>query len=119
STKAKGERVAQAFTELVERYPEANLVSKGRGLARGLEFENGELASKVCAAAFERGLLMETSGPDGEVVKLLPALTTTEDEIEQGLSIIAESVDSVLSRRARPRKHPDTRRRDLDRPHAG
>jgi diaminobutyrate-2-oxoglutarate transaminase len=98
STKAKGERVAQAFTELVERYPEANLVSKGRGLARGLEFENGELASKVCAAAFERGLLMETSGPDGEVVKLLPALTTTEDEIEQGLSIIAESVDSVLSR---------------------
>ncbi|EHY89156.1 diaminobutyrate--2-oxoglutarate transaminase [Saccharomonospora azurea] len=98
STKAKGERVGRVFTELVDSYPESNLVAKGRGLARGLEFPDGEIAGKVCAQAFERGLLMETSGPDGEVVKLLPALTTTEEEIEQGLSIIKESVGAVLSR---------------------
>jgi diaminobutyrate-2-oxoglutarate transaminase len=98
STKAKGERVGQVFTELVEAYPDANLVAKGRGLARGLEFSSGEVAGKVCAEAFDRGLLMETSGPDGEVVKLLPALTTSDEEIEQGLSIIKESVAAVLSR---------------------
>lgn len=98
ATKAKGERVAEAFAELVNQYPDANLVAKGRGLARGLEFPSGELASKVCAAAFDRGLLMETSGPDGEVVKLLPALTTTEEEIDQGLSIIRDSVRAVLGR---------------------
>jgi diaminobutyrate-2-oxoglutarate transaminase len=96
STKAKGERIGSAFKDLVEAYPEANLVAKGRGLARGLEFGDGELAGRVCAAAFERGLLMETSGPDGEVMKLLPPLTLSEDELTEGLAIIDESIMSVL-----------------------
>ncbi|WP_409184667.1 diaminobutyrate--2-oxoglutarate transaminase [Amycolatopsis sp. VS8301801F10] len=96
STKAKGERIASTFKDLVESYPEANLAAKGRGLARGLEFANGELAGAVCKAAFERGLLMETSGPDGEVMKLLPPLTLTDEELSEGLSIISESVAAVL-----------------------
>jgi diaminobutyrate-2-oxoglutarate transaminase len=96
STKAKGERIGSAFRDIVEAYPEAHLVAKGRGLARGLEFPSGELAGKVCAAAFERGLLMETSGPDSEVMKLLPPLTLSDDELAEGLAIIDESVKSVL-----------------------
>jgi diaminobutyrate-2-oxoglutarate transaminase len=96
STKAKGERIGSAFKDIVEAYPESNLVGKGRGLARGLEFASGELAGKVCAAAFERGLLMETSGPDGEVMKLLPPLTLSEEELTEGLAIIDESIKSVL-----------------------
>ncbi|AUI62043.1 diaminobutyrate--2-oxoglutarate transaminase [Amycolatopsis sp. BJA-103] len=97
STKAKGERIAAAFQGIVEAYPDANLFAKGRGLARGLEFANGDLAGKVCAAAFERGLLMETSGPDGEVMKLLPPLTLTDEELTKGLSIIDESIATVLN----------------------
>ncbi|MEV7553066.1 diaminobutyrate--2-oxoglutarate transaminase [Amycolatopsis sp. NPDC089917] len=97
STKAKGERIAAAFQGIVEAYPDANLFAKGRGLARGIEFANGDLAGKVCAAAFERGLLMETSGPDGEVMKVLPPLTLTEDELTKGLSIIDEAVATVLA----------------------
>ncbi|SFI36441.1 diaminobutyrate aminotransferase apoenzyme [Amycolatopsis regifaucium] len=97
STKAKGERIAAAFEGIVEAYPDANLLAKGRGLARGLEFANGDLAGKVCAAAFERGLLMETSGPDGEVMKLLPPLTLTDDELTKGLSIIDEACATVLN----------------------
>jgi diaminobutyrate-2-oxoglutarate transaminase len=96
STKAKGERIAIAFRGLVEAYPEASLVAKGRGLARGLEFANGELAGAVCKAAFERGLLMETAGPDGEVMKLLPPLTLSDDELTEGLAIIDESIKLVL-----------------------
>ncbi|MEC3982271.1 diaminobutyrate--2-oxoglutarate transaminase [Amycolatopsis sp. H20-H5] len=96
ATKAKGERIGSAFKGLVEAYPEANLLNKGRGLARGLEFANGDLAGNVCRAAFERGLLMETSGPDGEVMKLLPPLTLSDDELTQGLSIIDESIATVL-----------------------
>ncbi|RSM81848.1 diaminobutyrate--2-oxoglutarate transaminase [Amycolatopsis sp. WAC 01375] len=97
STKAKGERVAAAFQGIVEAYPDANLFAKGRGLARGIEFANGDLAGKVCAAAFERGLLMETSGPDGEVMKVLPPLTLTDDELTKGLAIIDEAVSAVLT----------------------
>jgi diaminobutyrate-2-oxoglutarate transaminase len=96
STRAKGEHIGTAFNGIVEAYPEANLLAKGRGLARGLEFASGELAGKVCAAAFQRGLLMETSGPDGEVMKLLPPLTLSEGDLAEGLDIVAESVQSVL-----------------------
>jgi diaminobutyrate-2-oxoglutarate transaminase len=102
STKAKGERIATAFKDIVETYPEAALIAKGRGLARGLEFGAGDLAGQVCAAAFERGLLMETSGPEGEVMKLLPALTLTDEELTEGLAIIAESIESVLTVRSEP-----------------
>lgn len=68
---------------------------RGRGLARGIEF-SGELAGAVRRAAFERGMLMETSGAGGTVMKVLPALTITDDEVEEGLAIIRASVREVL-----------------------
>lgn len=95
STIAKGERVHEAFTEIAARSQTVELTPKGRGLARGLQFSQPELAAKACAAAFERGLLMETSGPSDEVMKILPALTVTDDELEEGLAIVAESVATV------------------------
>jgi diaminobutyrate-2-oxoglutarate transaminase len=39
---------------------------------------------------------METSGPDGEVMKLLPPLTLTDDELTEGLAVISASIKSVL-----------------------
>lgn len=97
STRAKGERIGVALDGIAGSYPDAGLVAKGRGLARGLEFTTGELAGQVCAAAFDRGLLMETSGPGGEVMKLLPPLTLSDAELGEGLHIIDESVKSVLT----------------------
>ncbi len=35
---------------------------------------------------------METSGALDEVVKLLPALTVSEDELDEGLAVLARSV---------------------------
>ncbi|WEG09941.1 diaminobutyrate--2-oxoglutarate transaminase [Microbacterium horticulturae] len=98
STITKGTRIESRFNGIVARHPDASLVAKGRGLARGLQFATGELAGAVCHDAFERGLLMETSGPEGEVMKLLPALTITDAELDRGLDIIDASVDAVLAR---------------------
>ena len=50
---------------------------------------------KVSSAAFERGLLVETAGPEDEVVKLLPPLTVTDTELDQGLAILADAVQTV------------------------
>ena len=97
STLAKGERVEEAFHRIAADNSGAEISVKGRGLARGLEFAQPELAGNVCAAAFERGLLMETSGPSGEVMKVLPPLTLTDDELEEGLAIIGESVRAVVT----------------------
>ncbi len=95
STIAKGERVEKVFTELAAASQAVELTPKGRGLARGLSFSQPELASKTCVAAFERGLLMETSGPSDEVMKVMPALTITDDELTEGLEIVKESVRAI------------------------
>jgi diaminobutyrate-2-oxoglutarate transaminase len=95
-TLTKGEQVEDALTRIATAYPEAIRGVRGRGLAQGLVFTDPEAAPAVCAEAFDRRLLMETSGPEGEVVKLLPPLTTTADELAEGLGIIAASVDAAL-----------------------
>jgi diaminobutyrate-2-oxoglutarate transaminase len=96
-TLAKGRRVAAALTELAQSVPGTPIRSRGRGrgLAYGLVFDYGELTMKVSSAAFERGLLAETTGPKDEVVKLLPLLTATDAEIDQGLAILADAVRTV------------------------
>jgi diaminobutyrate-2-oxoglutarate transaminase len=95
STLIKGQRIAAALTEIARSVPDTVMRPRGRGLARGLAFENGELARKVSAVAFERGLLVETAGPDDEVIKLLPPLTATDTEIDQGLALLADAVQTV------------------------
>jgi diaminobutyrate-2-oxoglutarate transaminase len=94
-TLAKGERFAAALTALAGSVPGTQMQPRGRGLAHGLAFQHGELARKVSFAAFERGLLVETAGPSDEVVKFLPPLTVTDNEIDQGLALLADAVQTV------------------------
>jgi diaminobutyrate-2-oxoglutarate transaminase len=94
-TVAKGERVTAALTALAQSIPGTPIEPRGRGLAHCLAFEHGELAGKVSTAAFERGLLVETAGPRGEAVKLLPPLTISDAELDRGLTLLADAVHSV------------------------
>ncbi|WP_006245203.1 diaminobutyrate--2-oxoglutarate transaminase [Mycolicibacterium tusciae] len=66
--------------------------ARGRGMAQGLKFEDPDRAGDICRAAFDRGVLLETSGPADEVVKLLPPLTISTADLTAGLDILAESV---------------------------
>ena len=52
---------------------------------------------QVAAEAFERGLVIETSGARDEVLKFLPALTITDAELQRGLAIVRESLAAVLA----------------------
>ncbi len=89
---AKGERLAAALDDMVAEHAEAGAYKRGRGMVWGLSFDDPGLAGKVCAAAFDRGLLLETSGPLGEVAKVLPPLTASREELDTGMQIMAESV---------------------------
>ncbi|RFA31077.1 diaminobutyrate--2-oxoglutarate transaminase [Alkalilimnicola ehrlichii] len=96
--KAKAELVAQALNKLVAQFPQAKGEVRGRGLLQGIAFENADIAGTVSAVAFENGLIIETSGPEGEVLKLLPPLTITEAELKEGLDIIERSLGEALKR---------------------
>jgi diaminobutyrate-2-oxoglutarate transaminase len=93
-TIAKGRLVADALAALADAVPGAR--SRGRGLAHGLAFERPEQAAAVAAAAFERGLLVERAGPQDEVVKLLPPLTASREELERGLGLLGAALAAAI-----------------------
>ncbi|MEN1967150.1 diaminobutyrate--2-oxoglutarate transaminase [Lentibacillus sp. N15] len=82
---------------IIEKYPELNGEARGRGLMQGIAIDNtDDLTGKICAEAFERGLIVETSGPNDEVIKFLPPLIIDEAGLEKGMTILDESINCVL-----------------------
>ncbi|MFQ5700182.1 MAG: aminotransferase class III-fold pyridoxal phosphate-dependent enzyme, partial [Myxococcota bacterium] len=75
--------------------------ARGRGLIQGLDCPDAGFASEVSAAAFERGLVLETSGPESTVVKVMPPLVIEDDLLEDGLQILAQSLEAVIAARGR------------------
>ena len=87
----KGEILTQRFEALLKRFPSLFTKVKGRGLMQGIACHTGELADVITGKCFERGLVIETAGPDGEVVKCLCPLIITEAELNQGLDWLEEA----------------------------
>ena len=54
------------------------------------------LSELVSAEAYRRGLIIETSGTDSQVLKLLPPLTIEDSQLKRGLDIIEQSYHAVL-----------------------
>ena len=93
--KAKAKVLGDALQSICDRYP-GEFHVKGRGLMRGIEAKNAELTDAVTSRAFDKGLIIETSGPNDEVIKCLMPLTTSEDDLKKGARILAESVDEIM-----------------------
>lgn len=70
---------------------------RGRGLVFGVECAPAELAGAICRQAFTRGLILETSGANDQVVKFLPPLTTDIETLEAGLEIFEASLEAALA----------------------
>ena len=88
-----GERVRARLDELAARHA---AIGEVRGLGPMLALELAERspdqARDVTAAAREEGLLLLSCGLYGNVIRLLPPLTATDEELERGLSILERSL---------------------------
>jgi diaminobutyrate-2-oxoglutarate transaminase len=73
---------------------------KGRGMMQGIDVGTGELAAEICRRCFAERLIIETSGPRGEVVKVLAPLTTPREILNQGLDILENSALSACIARS-------------------
>ncbi len=62
----------------------------------GLAFSDHSAARRLADAAFRQKLLIETSGPYSEVIKLLPPLTIEQDVLEEGLARLRGAIAYVL-----------------------
>jgi diaminobutyrate-2-oxoglutarate transaminase len=92
----KGEIVRARLQKIIDRFPDFKASVRGRGLINGIDCETSELANEVTAACFQRGLIMETSGPQDNVIKVMPPLIIGDADLEEGLDILEGAVQAVL-----------------------
>ncbi|MCQ0969634.1 diaminobutyrate--2-oxoglutarate transaminase [Paracoccus sp. TK19116] len=97
SVQDKAELLTENFQQIAGMIDGAKL--KGRGMMQGIDVGSGELASEICARAYDKGLIIETSGAEDEVVKFLGALTTPEELIREGFGILRDATREALAER--------------------
>jgi diaminobutyrate-2-oxoglutarate transaminase len=90
------EQIGRWIEDLVAEFGADCVRPKGRGLMSGLAFADHDLAQRVSGEAFRNKLLIETSGPYGEVVKILPPLTIEADVLEDGLQRLKASIETAM-----------------------
>jgi 4-aminobutyrate aminotransferase len=88
-----GSLLRTRLEEIAARQP---LVGEVRGLGPMLALELREptpnAAKATTLAAFEKGLLLLSCGLDGNVIRLLPPLTASDEELDRGLTVLEEAL---------------------------
>ena len=72
---------------------------RGIGLIWGvdlIDIEYSNLSNKIITESFNRGLIIEKAGKNGSVIKILPPLTITEENLRAGLEILEEVLQEIL-----------------------
>lgn len=92
---SKARYIRDRLEQIADRYP-AHVSLRGLGLMQGLAFDTPSFARKVAHYAFVNGILIETCGSTGEVVKLMPPLTIPLDLLAEAIDVIEFAVDELL-----------------------
>lgn len=96
---AIGQRFASALGELRAEYPDlVGEIRTERGAMMALELVEGgtmtkpnpALVKQLLVGCRDKGLIVLACGMFGNVIRFLPALTITDDEIDEGLSIFRD-----------------------------
>jgi len=88
-----GRTLRARLEELAARHEAVgNVRGLGPMLALELTEQTPELVQRITSAAFDRGLLVLACGLYGNVLRLLPPLNVTDDELARGLQILEDSL---------------------------
>lgn len=68
---------------------------RGMGLLWGIDTHDGAKAKAVAKVAFENGVIMERSGRNDEVLKVMPPLVITDENLLKGLEIVKNAIKEV------------------------
>ncbi|TWT83222.1 Diaminobutyrate--2-oxoglutarate transaminase [Planctomycetes bacterium CA13] len=94
---SRGELVFQRLRGICDRYRDADFRLRGRGLIWGLDVRSGDLSSKIIRGAFDKGLLIESSGNQDQVLKIMPALTIELPLLDEGMAILEKAIDDCMA----------------------
>jgi len=97
----QGERLLSGLRAAAAGHPCVAEV-RGRGLMVGLELAEPEtlrpradLVKGILKGALDRRLLLLSCGTRGQVVRVIPPLVTTDDEIDLAVQVIGETLSEV------------------------
>ncbi len=92
------EKVVQQWLEgITARFPRFIKQTRGRGLFYGIELYSPELAKKITGYCFGQQLIVERSGERDQVIKIMPALTISEETLLAGLVILTRAMEACLT----------------------
>ncbi|MDA4106741.1 aspartate aminotransferase family protein [Mycolicibacterium holsaticum] len=97
----RGEQLREALRTVADKYDAITDV-RGLGLMIGVEFRDGAgrpdgtTAVAVQQEAARRGLLLLTCGAWGQVVRFIPALVVSADEVDEAAGVWSDAVSAVL-----------------------
>lgn len=96
--KRKGRYISERLENIVSRYGEGNFSARGRGMFQGINCVNGEIAGEITRNSFKKGLIIETSGADDQVVKFLCPLIISDDNLKKGIDIVESAIREVCDK---------------------
>ncbi len=91
----KGRYIGSRLDDMAKKHGEGNFSTRGRGMFRGINCVSGELADKITRKAFQKGLIIETSGAEDHIVKIFCPLIITEALLKEGMDILEQSVAEI------------------------
>ncbi len=93
----KGAYLKEKVQDLAEEFPQVYREVTGKGLLIGQHFHTPEIGYKVAAELFKRGVVVSGTLTSAQTVRIEPPLIISQEEIDEGLSRLADAV-SVVSR---------------------
>ena len=97
----KSAQVTKRLKHIADKYGVTKARLKGRGLMQGIDVISGEIADEITTKAFEKGLIIETAGNLGQVIKVFCPLTITMEKLNAGLDIVESAFAEVLGDKLR------------------
>lgn len=89
----RADLLTRRLTEIAQGIPGATV--KGRGMMQGIEVDP-QLAIRIRRTCVRNGLIIESSGPRDEVIKVLAPLTTPDHLLDLGLGILADAAFAAI-----------------------
>jgi 4-aminobutyrate aminotransferase len=101
---AMGAYAKELLLELKANYPVVKDI-RGVGLMLGIELCNpetgeadGKAVKEVLDLCLEKGVLFYLCGNSGEVIRMIPPLTITKEQIDDGIAVLDEALQEFVNK---------------------